>query len=166
MVQHCELGKWLRNRYDEEFLPKRYSPKNIYVRSADVDRCISSALANLAGLYPPTGDQTWEKGFPWQPIPVHSVSASDDFILAGDLPHCPVYEKAFLDILASEYVQKVIDEDRTQIDYVLTNAGYSLNQSNYNLLSGISLIRDTLNVESKHKKKLVFIVIIILKNII
>ncbi|KAJ8944268.1 hypothetical protein NQ318_009645 [Aromia moschata] len=49
--RHYELGKWFRNRYDS-FLPKIYSPDDIYVRSSDVDRTLMSAAANLAGLYP------------------------------------------------------------------------------------------------------------------
>lgn len=37
-----------------------------------------SAQANLAGLFPPTGDQVWNPDIRWQPIPVHPLMGGDD----------------------------------------------------------------------------------------
>ena len=45
------LGQWLRARYI--LLAEKYSKKQIYVRSTDADCALESALASLAGLYPP-----------------------------------------------------------------------------------------------------------------
>jgi len=71
-----------------------------------------SAYSNLAGIYPPTGDQIWNpsiskkpafflKNFSkhnfvsislkiseWQPIPVHTVSDSEDNLLSSHF-FCP-----------------------------------------------------------------------------
>lgn len=78
--QHYQLGKWLRQRYSS-LLNETYSENEIYVRSTDVDRTLASALSNLAGLYPPIGDEIWNKDIAWQPIPVHSIPERDDKVL-------------------------------------------------------------------------------------
>jgi lysosomal acid phosphatase len=70
--QHYALGQWLRNRY-ESILPEKYSRDVIYIRSTDVDRKLMSAESNLAGMFPPVGDQVWNEDIHWQPIPVHTV---------------------------------------------------------------------------------------------
>lgn len=37
-----------------------------------------SAMTNLAALFPPEGISIWNPSLPWQPIPVHTVSLSED----------------------------------------------------------------------------------------
>ena len=39
-----------------------------------------SAYSVLAGLFPPIGDQVWNPGIPWQPIPVHTMPKEEDFV--------------------------------------------------------------------------------------
>lgn len=151
-AQHYKFGQWLRGRYDEDFLPKRYSENNIYVRSTDYDRTIASAQCNLAGLYPPTGDQVWNKTIKWQPIPVHNVPAANDWLLGGVLPACPAYDQELARVFASSDVQNVINEYQTQINYILHNAGESFNVSSPDLLMDVLLIRDTLYIEDLYKK--------------
>uniref|UniRef100_G3PM22 Lysosomal acid phosphatase n=1 Tax=Gasterosteus aculeatus aculeatus TaxID=481459 RepID=G3PM22_GASAC len=77
MRQHYDLGRFLRNRY-QGFLNKSYDRQEISVRSTDYDRTLMSAEANLAGLYPPTGDQVFRVGLKWQPIPVHTVPQAEE----------------------------------------------------------------------------------------
>nr|CAI5833170.1 unnamed protein product [Callosobruchus analis] len=72
--------RYLRQRY-KTFLSDQYKYQEIHVMSSDVDRTIMSAQLVLAGLYPPTKEDVWLEGFPWQPIPVHSIqTALDNFI--------------------------------------------------------------------------------------
>ena len=79
MRQHYELGQWFRKRYGT-FLNSSYVRTEISVRSTAYDRTIMSALSNLAGLYPPSNKQIWNKELLWQPIPVFSVPKEDDFV--------------------------------------------------------------------------------------
>lgn len=151
-TQHYKYGQWIRGRYDEEFLPKRYSNNFIYARSTDYDRTIDSALCNLAGLFPPTDDQIWDKSIHWQPIPVHNVPAADDWILGASLPPCPVYDQALAKVVASPDVQKIINEYHSQIQYVLQNAGFSTNLTSADVLQSVMLIRDSLFIETLYKK--------------
>lgn len=92
MQMHFALGQWLRQRYDKVLL--RNTPNEIYIRSTDYTRPIESAEANLAGLYPPKGDQIWNPKLSWQPIPVHSVPGEYDYMIGATVPSCPVYEDA------------------------------------------------------------------------
>uniref|UniRef100_A0A673BN32 Lysosomal acid phosphatase n=1 Tax=Sphaeramia orbicularis TaxID=375764 RepID=A0A673BN32_9TELE len=77
MRQHLELGQFLRKRYNG-FLNESYDRHEILVRSTDYDRTLMSAEANLAGLYPPTGDQIFTPNIKWQPIPVHTVPQNEE----------------------------------------------------------------------------------------
>lgn len=152
-TQHYRFGQWLRRRYDADFLPAHYSAKKIYVRSTDYDRTIASALCNLAGLYPPTGDEVWNTTIRWQPIPVHSVPAANDWLLGATPPSCLVYDQEMTKVISSPDVQMVMQEYHSQINYVLENAGMSLNQSLAETLQNILLIRDTLFIEKLYKKR-------------
>lgn len=99
--QQLELGKWLRRRY-KSFLSSTYNASDIYVKSSDVDRTLMSVQANLAGLYPPKRNQIWDSELLWQPIPIHTVPVPTDNLLAGDIPDCPSYHKAF-----NKYVESI-----------------------------------------------------------
>lgn len=39
-----------------------------------------SALANLAGLYPPKESDVWNNNIFWQPIPVHTLPQHLDYV--------------------------------------------------------------------------------------
>ncbi|KJH45449.1 histidine acid phosphatase [Dictyocaulus viviparus] len=90
MAQHLSFGKLLRKVYvDTGFLSKKYSSKEIYVRSTDVNRTIISAMSNLLGMYAQNDNSSqagvdypnvegWPRGY--VPIPVHTVEYDTDYI--------------------------------------------------------------------------------------
>ncbi|EYC41909.1 hypothetical protein Y032_0551g3322 [Ancylostoma ceylanicum] len=90
MKQHMDLGKLLRTTYvDTGFLSKRYSSKEIYVRSTDTNRTIISAMSNIVGMYgqPNKGnvpdedypsDPSWPQGY--VPVAVHTVHKPTDYV--------------------------------------------------------------------------------------
>ncbi|OWF40461.1 lysosomal acid phosphatase-like isoform X2 [Mizuhopecten yessoensis] len=93
MNQHYRLGQWLRDRYNG-FLSSDYIHTEIVVTSSDEDRCLMSAASNLAGLYPPTGDQVWNSNITWQPIPIHTKPKyEDNRINMGET--CPSYTEQY-----------------------------------------------------------------------
>ena len=53
--QLVSLGKLYRHYLVDlvKFLPQKYDPKNVYVRSSFVPRCVESAVAIINGMYPP-----------------------------------------------------------------------------------------------------------------
>jgi len=82
MYLEYELGQFFKYRYVRtKFINTSYLHKEVYIRSSDSPRCIQSAQAQLAGLYPPEGWQVWNDKIPWQPVPVHTVPLYDDPLL-------------------------------------------------------------------------------------
>lgn len=69
-----------------------------------------SALANLAGLYPPTTNEIWNDHLDWQPIPVHTIPRNSDYILSAS-KNCPKYQVAYQKYLdESPEVQRIYNE--------------------------------------------------------
>ncbi|XP_030415757.1 lysosomal acid phosphatase isoform X2 [Gopherus evgoodei] len=106
MLQQWDLGQSLRKRY-HGFLNASYNRQEIFVRSTDYDRTLMSAEANLAGLYPPQGQQVFNPNVSWQPIPVHTVPDSVERLLKFPLSPCPRYEQLQNETRQStEYINK------------------------------------------------------------
>lgn len=57
---------------------------NIPFYLKDLDRTIMSALSALAGLFPPSGQQIWNNDILWQPVPVHTIPISLDYLMRGE----------------------------------------------------------------------------------
>ena len=49
-IQHLEIGKKYRERYSN-FLDMNFNPKQMYIRSSDIGRTITSTLKQLEGLF-------------------------------------------------------------------------------------------------------------------
>ncbi|CAG9857410.1 unnamed protein product [Phyllotreta striolata] len=92
-IRAHSLGKWFR-KYYRNFTSDIYSPKDIYMYSTDVDRCLMSAQSFLLGLYPPKGYQVWNEAIPWQPIPVHTAQRHKDDVVLDKRP-CPKHKKLY-----------------------------------------------------------------------
>ncbi|KAF8360784.1 acp-3, partial [Pristionchus pacificus] len=78
------VGRWLRHRYidTDKFLSPVMNPKELYIQSVDVSRCLMSAesvgqgMFNADGRYPPL------------PVPVHSRPRDSDWMLAFKWSNC------------------------------------------------------------------------------
>ncbi|KAI3366069.1 hypothetical protein L3Q82_009887 [Scortum barcoo] len=144
MRQHFELGQFLRNRY-KGFLNESYDRHEISVRSTDYDRTLMSAEANLAGLYPPSGQQVFTSDLKWQPIPVHTVPQSEERLLSFPLGDCPRYKQLMNETEHTKEFLNVTTTYRDIIELVRNKTG--LNKTN---VESVWSVYDTLFCESRH----------------
>uniref|UniRef100_A0A3Q2YWC5 Lysosomal acid phosphatase n=1 Tax=Hippocampus comes TaxID=109280 RepID=A0A3Q2YWC5_HIPCM len=122
MRQHLELGQFLRKRYDG-FLNQSYLRHEITVRSTDYDRTLMSAEANLAGLYPPNGEQVFSPNIMWQPIPVHTVPQSEEKLLSFPQRDCPRFEELMNETEQTEEFRNVTAANQDVLDLVRNKTG-------------------------------------------
>ena len=68
-------GQFLRRRYSHQFSGRYISPRDIYIRSSAVPRCLESSQLIAAGLTPPIGNWKWKSdlGELWQPVPIFTI---------------------------------------------------------------------------------------------
>ncbi|XP_034461010.1 lysosomal acid phosphatase isoform X1 [Hippoglossus hippoglossus] len=144
MRQHLELGQFLRNRY-KGFLNESYNRHEISVRSTDYDRTLMSAEANLAGLYPPSGQQVFNPNLKWQPIPVHTVPQSEERLLSFPLGDCPRYNQLMNDTEHTEEFINITIKYKDILELVKNKTG--LNKTN---VETVWSVYDTLYCESVH----------------
>lgn len=102
-----------------------------------------SAEANLAGFFPPAGNQVWNDNLNWQPIPVHTIPGEGDYMLHAKTA-CDRYEYEMANYLIEDgRFNKTIESVRPLIDYIKKYSG--MNEMNmYDLEHNIY---DTLSVE-------------------
>ena len=149
--QHLLLGRWLRSRYNQ-ILPETYTYYDIYVRSTDVDRTLMSAESNLAGLYPPKGNQIWDS-IKWMPIPVHTVPQSQDNLLAMK-KYCPRYEYELEKVKNSPEIKRIDQENAKLYSYLSQHAGRKIDS-----LEDLEFLYNTFYIEvCPKRKKLKFII--------
>ncbi|XP_020506426.3 lysosomal acid phosphatase isoform X1 [Labrus bergylta] len=146
MRQHFNLGQFFRNRY-KGFLNESYERHEISVRSTDYDRTLMSAEANLAGLYPPTGQQVFKTDLQWQPIPVHTVPQSEEKLLSFPRHDCPRYELLMTETEQAEEFLNVTTSYQDFIEFVRDKTG--LNKTD---VESVWSVHDTLFCESRHNK--------------
>lgn len=78
--QIYNFGSFIKEKYSS-FLTPEYHPKNVYVRSIDTDRSLSSISAFINGMYPDlsiNASTQWSSQSDWIPIPVHTDDINDD----------------------------------------------------------------------------------------
>ncbi|KAK4877858.1 hypothetical protein RN001_010364 [Aquatica leii] len=136
-MQQYHLGQYLRNRYDN-FLSKEYNHTEIYVRSTDTDRTLMSAESNLAGLYPPTADQTWNIHLSWQPIPIHTEPGEEDYLLAMKKP-CEKYQQLYETLMNDDEFVEIRRKNSNLYKNLSKNSGQKIDnlvmlQNLYNVL--------------------------------
>ena len=141
------LGRYLRGRY-KTLIGDSYDPNAVYIRSTDVDRTLMSAEANLAGLFPPEGNQVWNPTIPWQPIPVHTVPKEEDAMLSEHAV-CDRAAKAVDEVLASPEMKKLDEENAELFAYLEKHSGEPVK----NILT-VDFLYDTLYIEQLYNKTL------------
>ena len=140
----------MRKRYND-IIGDKYSPDKVYVRSTDYDRTIMSAQANLAGLYPPNGDEIWNENIPtWHLIPVHTVPLEYDYVLHKPM-NCPKYCAAFREYVEKSHeVQEILTKNQHLFSYWSKMSG-----SDIKMIRDVSLLYNTLYIEKLNNKSLV-----------
>uniref|UniRef100_A0A1A7WM44 Lysosomal acid phosphatase n=1 Tax=Iconisemion striatum TaxID=60296 RepID=A0A1A7WM44_9TELE len=144
MRQHYELGQFMRSRY-KNFLNESYNRHEILVRSTDYDRTLMSAEANLAGLYPPSGQQIFTPSLKWQPIPVHTVPMSEERLLSFPLGDCPRYQQLMNETEHSAEFMNVTATYQHLIELVRNKTGLKKTT-----VETVWSVYDTLFCESRH----------------
>lgn len=142
--QEFALGQWLRRRYSN-YLSSIFHVNDIYVQSSDIDRTLMSAQSTLAGLYPPLGNKIWNRNLLWQPIPVHTMTYSMDYLIAGGVPTCPSYQNALIKYMASDEMKQFENFIQPFYDYITIQSGTKVDS-----LQALGLTRDSWLCESIH----------------
>ncbi|XP_061442963.1 prostatic acid phosphatase-like isoform X2 [Rhineura floridana] len=149
MQQQYELGQYLKKRYSN-FISTAYKREEILIQSTETDRTIMSAQANLAGLFPPSGDQIWNPKIIWQPIPVHVVPKADNPKLRFPMFNCPRYKKLLRETMRSNEFQAKIQPYKEFMKTIASYSGYDPRTLIY--LDNFKMwhVQDTLFCESIH----------------
>ncbi|KAI1706900.1 histidine phosphatase superfamily (branch 2) domain-containing protein [Ditylenchus destructor] len=145
MSQQYRLGQYLRQRYDG-FLSKEYSPFEIYLRSSDYNRTLTSAQANMAGLFEPTDQEMFLKELKWRPIPVHTMPKGTDKILFDSI-FCPTATTEEQSIYGGPEVRAIEKENEAMLTYLGEKSGYGKIPLP---LRDLWYIFDPLNSENSH----------------
>lgn len=136
------MGQFLRRRYDK-IIGTTYSPKNVYVRSTDVDRTLMTAQCVSAGLFPPSKEEIWNETLHiWQPIPIHTIPIDEDHFLIP-LSKCPRHLNLFKKYLKSSEMTAILEKHKDLIDFLAKNSGKPIQS-----VIDIIYIFDTIYVEN------------------
>ena len=141
--RHFQLGQWLRQRY-EGFLSTEYSREEIVIRSTDTDRTLMSALSNLAGLFPPDGNQTWSPSLAWQPIPVHTVPQEEDYLLSSHAD-CPRFTQLQEEIEKGEWMLRIYRNNQQLFEFISNKSGTNITD-----IVKLDYVYDSLLIESEN----------------
>lgn len=129
--QIYNFGSFIKEKYSS-FLTPEYHPKNVYVRSIDTDRSLSSISAFINGMYPDlsiNASTQWSSQSDWIPIPVHTDDINDDPLFPVTGQQCPMYDYIKdLSLKSSKY----LDKEKSTENFTKLMANYSgLDLPNY-----------------------------------
>lgn len=105
-----------------------------------------SAESNLAGLFPPSNKEIWNKDVLWQPIPIHTIPEKIDYILAAK-KSCPAYDEELAAVRNSEEFIDLDNKLNYLYEYLSEHTGRKVNT-----IEGIQKINNTLTIEVIYNK--------------
>ncbi|KAK0161279.1 hypothetical protein PV327_009766 [Microctonus hyperodae] len=111
MLQLYNLGTWLRDEYDL-LIDKKFKSSEVQIKSSYADRCIMSAQALLAGLFPPIKEDQFINDLSWRPVPVQSIPRNVDKLITVK-SHCPKLDHA----LKEAYINESKSSDKQLASY-------------------------------------------------
>lgn len=137
---HYDLGTFTRGRYGN-YMPREYSPDWFKAQTTDVDRTHMSCQSNLAAIFTPTENETWNKDLSWQPIPVHPTVST----VISTIPNCAIYSTEKAKIVVKDALFVAINEEFADLyTYLSNNTGKSIST-----VVDVSSIYDTLHIEKQ-----------------
>lgn len=119
--QQYLLGTWIRENY-ANFIPRQYNASTFYMRSTDVDRTLTSALANLAGLFRHSNSSLEKYGIHWRPIPIHTVQQTSEIMFAA--APCPRFHQILEESYKSEVTKAFLDKHKSLFDLLRNVTGW------------------------------------------
>ncbi|KAF8792186.1 Lysosomal acid phosphatase like protein [Argiope bruennichi] len=117
--QHYAVGKFLRYLY-KDFVTS--NPREVYVNSSAINRCLSSAAANLASFYAPEEKWKFEQDLEWQPIPIHYLPPNMDKYLNFERS-CPLYDAEFSRLIQSEGLLDIYETHQDFVEVISKSSG-------------------------------------------
>lgn len=124
-----------------------YQSNQTWVDSSYADRCIMSAQALLAGLYPPEPSEMFVPDLRWRPVPVHYTPRNLDKVIVVKAP-CPRLEAALKEAYAN---------DSSKIDEGMKNYYKELTEftgQNMTTITDVEFLYNTLEIEEQFGLKL------------
>ncbi|XP_055351656.1 prostatic acid phosphatase-like [Paramacrobiotus metropolitanus] len=140
-LQHYKLGKYLAKRYDG-YIDKERAIREVYTQSTNYDRTLQSAAANMAGWFPPTKNEVWDKtplAKAWRPFPVRM---SSDPALLGETD-CEVIDKRPYRPDLQKIFDAIEKEHKEFLDMVRRNSG----ESTMTVAKGLEQVSDVLRCQ-------------------
>ncbi|KAK6055429.1 histidine acid phosphatase [Cooperia oncophora] len=153
MRQQLALGNVLRRRYmtgTNPFMEKRYNPKQVYIRSTDVNRTLISAYSNIAGMFAGgeagkdfPNETDWPTG--WTPVPVHTLPGDEDH--AGNVfAPCPRADQLDEELRNSKEYKQIEEDNKDFLDYLSNNTGMKVDLRNIFLINDVHHIETIYNM--------------------
>lgn len=116
------------------------------ILSSNFDRTINSANLVLAAMFPPTGEQVWNKRLLWQPIAVHSIPEPIDYYIDAQSA-CARYVQAREEYFQSAEIIALLKENQDLLDYLEENAGQPIRT-----LANVKDVYESLDIENRTNK--------------
>lgn len=108
------------------------SPRDVYVRSSSVERCLESAAYLLAGAFPPKDEYVWSRssnddiGFKWQAFPIQTVPRKSDIVLYPE-NKCVAIDKLYSRFASWNNYTGIMDENKELLHRVSQKLGVRKN---------------------------------------